>query len=374
MVWRPAKVGIRWRINLLGRLYTPARFSLLPVNCCNRSRQNVGRERVLPLIPRSRSRDHPQNRDDSSVAAQAAGQVQPRSALLPPPEAGEPANLASRAAIRLCSPSFSWRARAAMSRTASNSSRETRSMLVMSRSSWARARVSASRRTPSATPATSVTRRARSSRMRPRGSTMVFSGLSYMSGLPAKSTSSRLIDAFRRSPPPRPHHGPHHGVGDLLGARAWLRALSRYPGRRLQRRDEQASAGFLAPIYSQSERARRRLIVVFLRSDRHLPLDLPKRGRLRCCDGLPVCFHQPRARARHRDDRAARLALCFGRVRRWPDHDRHPRRALAPNIDRRAHRGGAPPRRGRRRRAHGGPRGDGHERAGRDLARAPVFG
>src|SRR5271154_2215642 len=77
-------------------------------------------------------------------------------------------SLASSAAMRAASFSFSARASAAISRTASNSSRETKSMPAIRRSSWLLASVSTSRRAPSASPAASVIRREKSSNMRLR--------------------------------------------------------------------------------------------------------------------------------------------------------------------------------------------------------------
>ena len=72
------------------------------------------------------------------------------------------------AAIRASSFSFCARASAAISRTASNSSRLTRSMPAIRRSSGLRASVSTSRRAPSASPAASVIKREMSSNSRPR--------------------------------------------------------------------------------------------------------------------------------------------------------------------------------------------------------------
>jgi hypothetical protein len=80
--------------------------------------------------------------------------------------AGEMPSLASSAAIRPLSASFSSRARRAMSLTASNSSRLTRSRSRRMRSAWLRMTVSTSRLTPWAAPAASFIKRPISSKNR----------------------------------------------------------------------------------------------------------------------------------------------------------------------------------------------------------------
>src|SRR2546421_10844242 len=75
-------------------------------------------------------------------------------------------NLASNAATRALSASFSSRASRAISLTASNSSRCTTSSSRKMRSAWVRITVSNSRRTPVATPAASFINRATSSKKR----------------------------------------------------------------------------------------------------------------------------------------------------------------------------------------------------------------
>src|SRR6185312_3951738 len=79
---------------------------------------------------------------------------------------GETAGPPSSASSRRCSASCSSRAFAAIALTASNSSRETRSIPEMIRSSWSRMRDSTSPRTPDSAPTAPEASRARSSNRR----------------------------------------------------------------------------------------------------------------------------------------------------------------------------------------------------------------
>ena len=107
---------------------------------------------------RNRALHRPISRNAARLVRHAGGGV--GGLWLPTP------SFASSAAIRAFSASFSSRASRAMSLTASNSSRLTRSRSRSQRSAWVLTRVSNSRRTPWATPAASFISRATSSKKR----------------------------------------------------------------------------------------------------------------------------------------------------------------------------------------------------------------
>src|SRR3954449_5087690 len=106
--------------------------------------------------------EHPGLREACHRAALRADPLAPSGLRFPP----YPPSLASSAEMRAFRASFSSRARRAMSLTASNSSRLTRSMSRRNFSAWVRITVSNSRLTPCAAPAASFIRRPISSKNR----------------------------------------------------------------------------------------------------------------------------------------------------------------------------------------------------------------
>ena len=157
-----------------------------------------------------------------------------------------------------------------------------------------------------------------------------------------------------------------------MGADPRVRALGRRAGRRQQAADAPAAARRL-PAHTHRRRGPGRgVLVVLLRIGRAGPIAVSQGRQLHRRDGVPVRLHQPGDRARDHPRGPDRLAVHRRRVRRRPDHDRADGAAVPPLPQAPDGRGGAPQRRPRRARAHGGARRDGHERHRRRVDLAPA--
>ena len=143
-----------------------------------------------------------------------------------------------------------------------------------------------------------------------------------------RAAISRAVSELHQNVHDRPRarlgalHGLRDGLGDFVAADPRLCPVGRCSGGRDQGRDEPTPARFLVALDRDRDRARGRVVVLFLRGCGARAIDLPQGGRFHCGDGLPVRLDQsgPRTRDHHRC--ADRLAIRRRRVRGRLDNGR----------------------------------------------------